>query len=142
MVVTKKSHTSVFDFYCWYYKLIGDVWAYFDHPLPEVASKYQKLGWIQENDCHSNFGSNIRNICILNNTNDILACEKDSVKYFPINVSYECRVNLLKELLSIKRNPHHLEGFSLEEVEILSKIWPALNLIKIIIPFIVSHNFT
>jgi len=54
---------------------------------------------------------------IYNNTNDILACEKDSVKYFPSNVSYEWRVNLLKELLAIKRNPHHLEGFSLEEVE-------------------------
>ena len=66
-----------------------------------------------------NFGSNIRNICILNNTNDILDCIKDSVKYFPINVSYEWRVNLLKELLSIKHNPHHLEGFSFEEIEIL-----------------------
>ena len=43
---------------------------------------------------------------------------KKTVKYFPINVSYEWRVNLLKELLSIKRNPHHLEGFSFEEVEI------------------------
>ena len=42
---------------------------------------------------------------------------KKTVKYFPSNVSYEWRVNLLKELLAIKRNPHHLEGFSLEEVE-------------------------
>ena len=46
-----------------------------------------------------------------------LLVKKDSVKYFPINVSYEWRGNLFKELLSIKRNPHHLEGFSLEEVE-------------------------
>ena len=36
-----------------------------------------------------------------------------------VKKTYEWRVNLLKELLSIKRNPHHLDGFTLEEVEIL-----------------------
>ena len=72
---------------------------------------------IQEKDCRSNFGSNISMICRLNDTLEIHACLKDSVKYFPINVSDSWRVDLLKELLSIKRNPHHLEGFSSAEVD-------------------------
>ena len=42
---------------------------------------------IQEKDCRSNFGSNISRICRLNDTTNIHACLKDSVQYFPINVS-------------------------------------------------------
>ena len=35
----------------------------------------------QENDCRSNFGLNIRNICLHNDTLDIFKCNKNSVKY-------------------------------------------------------------
>ena len=72
---------------------------------------------IQEKDCRSNFGSNISRICRLNDTTNIHAFLKDSVKYFPISVSDSWRVDLLIELLSIKRNPNHLEGFSSAEVD-------------------------
>ena len=42
---------------------------------------------IQEKDCRSSFGSNIRNICRFNDTYNIHDCIMDSVKYFLINVS-------------------------------------------------------
>ena len=73
---------------------------------------------LQEKDCRSNFGSNIKNICRLNDTTDIHACLKDSVKYFPINVSDCWRVDLLKELMSIRDNTHQLEGFSTAEINL------------------------
>ena len=74
---------------------------------------------IQEKDCRSNFGSNIKNICRLNNTTDIQTCLKDSVRYFPINVSDSWRVNFLKELISIKNNTYELEGFPPAEIDFL-----------------------
>ena len=71
---------------------------------------------IQEKDCRSNFGSNISNICRINNTMDILACVKDAVKYFPIDDTDFWQVNLLKELISVRNNTDQLEGFSLAEI--------------------------
>ena len=79
------------------------------------------LRLIQERDCRSNFGLNVRNICNRNNSTDILDCLKDSVKYYPINDSDCWRVNLLKELMSIKRNANYLEGFSADEINYLTE---------------------
>ena len=73
---------------------------------------------IQESDCRSNFASNIRNICRLNNTTHILFCQKDSVKYFPINEYDYWRVNLLKELRSLKES-NTVPGFSVDEITFL-----------------------
>ena len=81
----------------------------------EIISNLRR---VQENDCRSNFCSNIRNICRYNNTDDILFCLKDSVKYFPINDNDIWRVNLLKELISLK-NTNQLLGFTLEEIYFL-----------------------
>ena len=74
----------------------------------------------QENDCRSTFGSNIKNICLINDTLNILDCKKFSVKYFPINETDSWRVGALKELIqsknffSIDRLP--INGFSQEEI--------------------------
>ena len=69
----------------------------------------------QENDCRSNFGLNIRNICLHNHTLDIFKCNKNSVKYFPINDSDLWRVQILKELIEGK-NSHNINGFSTDEL--------------------------
>ena len=74
---------------------------------------------IQEKDCRSNFGSNIKNICRFNNTTDILACAKDSVQYFPISLADSWRVHCIKELISIKDNIFQLEGFLPVEIDFL-----------------------
>ena len=74
---------------------------------------------IQEKDCRSNFGSNIRNICRFNDTYNIHDCIRDSVKYFPINVSDNWRVGFLKELISVNKNNNHLDGLSSEEINLL-----------------------
>ena len=79
----------------------------------------RNLRRIQEKDCRSDFGSNIRNICRLNGTTNIFACLKDNIKYFPINESDVWRVDLLKELISIKRSPNNLVGFSCAEIDFL-----------------------
>ena len=71
------------------------------------------------NDCRSNFGSNIRNICRFNDTYNIHDCIRDSVKYFPINVSDNWRVGFLKELISVNNNNNHLDGLSSEEIKLL-----------------------
>ena len=76
------------------------------------------LRLVQENDCRSNFGSNIKNICGFTNSSDILFVIKDSVKYFPINDNELWRVNLLKDLLSL-RNDNELPGFSIDEINFL-----------------------
>ena len=81
----------------------------------------RNLRRIQEKDCRSHFGSNIRNICRLNGTNNIFACSKDSIKYFPINDRDFWRVGFLKELLSIKHSLNDLEGFSFAEIDFLIK---------------------
>ena len=74
---------------------------------------------IQEKDCRSNFGSNIKNICRCNNTTDILACAKDSVQYFPISLADSWRVHCVKELISIEDNIFQLEGFLPVEIDFL-----------------------
>ena len=81
----------------------------------------RNLRRIQEKDCRSHFGSNIRNICRLNGTNNIFACSKDSIKYFPINDRDFWRVGFLKELLSIKHSLNDLDGFSFAEIDFLIK---------------------
>lgn len=73
---------------------------------------------IQENDCRSNFGSNIKNICQYSNSSNILFCKRDSVKYFSINDDNLWRVNLLKELISLKSS-NLVPGFSVEEINFL-----------------------
>ena len=78
----------------------------------EIISNLRR---VQEKDCRSNFGSNIRNLCQYNNTTDILFCLKDSVKYFSIIDNDIWRVNLLKELISLK-NTDQLMGFTSEEI--------------------------
>ena len=60
-------------------------------------------------------------MCSRNNSTDIHACLKDSIKYYPINDSDCWRVNLLKELMSIKRNANYLEGFSADEINYLTE---------------------
>ena len=77
----------------------------------------RNLRRIQEKDCRSDFGSNIRNICRFNGTTNIFACLKDNIKYFTINESDFWRVDLLKELISIKRSPNNLVGFSRAEID-------------------------
>ena len=59
----------------------------------------QNLRFFQENDCRSTFTINIRNICRRNNVDNIFDCEKNGVKYFPIDENELCRVNFLKDLL-------------------------------------------
>ena len=58
----------------------------------------RNLRIIQENDCRSTFGINIRNICMRNNTENIFDCQKFGVKYFPIDNNDLWRVNFLKDL--------------------------------------------
>ena len=55
----------------------------------------------QENDCRSTFGRNIRNICIGNETMNILNCKKSALKYFPIKEVDIWRLNLLNDLKQI-----------------------------------------
>ena len=69
----------------------------------------------QENDCRSTFGLNIRNICLLNETENILECKKHSVKYFPIPENEFWRVNVLRDLIELKAS-HFVEGFSNDEL--------------------------
>ena len=52
------------------------------------------LRMCQERDCRSTFGSNIRNICLLNETENILERKKYSIKYFPIPENESWRVNI------------------------------------------------
>ena len=59
----------------------------------------QNLRFFQENDCRSTFTINIRNICRRNNVDNIFDCEKNGVKYFPIDENEIWRVNFLKDLL-------------------------------------------
>ena len=69
----------------------------------------------QENDCRSNFGLNIRNICLFNDTLDILECKKYSVKYFPISDRDLWRVDILKDLIELKES-HIIAGFASDEL--------------------------
>ena len=73
------------------------------------------LRMCQENDCRSTFGLNIRNICLLNETENILECKKHSVKYFPIPENEFWRVNVLRDLIELKAS-HFVEGFSNDEL--------------------------
>ena len=83
-------------------------------------SVISNLRQIQENDCRSNFGINIRYISLLNNNCDIRNCRKNSVKYFPINEEEAWRIDLLRQLIGFKYNP----GFRylLDEIAILIEI--------------------
>ena len=69
----------------------------------------------QENDCRSNFGLNIRNLCLANDTLDIFECKKNSAKYFPINDCELWRVNFLKEILEIISS-NSISGFTNDEL--------------------------
>ena len=81
----------------------------------DVISNLRKC---QENDCRSDFGLNIRNICQLNDTFDIRQCCKNSVKYFPVDESEIWRVNFLKDLMD-SRSSNQLSDLSSEEIELL-----------------------
>ena len=69
----------------------------------------------QESDCRSDFGMNIKNICLVNDNLDILECKKNSVKYFPINDCELWRVNFLKEILELKSSGS-TNGFTAQEL--------------------------
>ena len=79
----------------------------------EVISNLRRL---QENDCRSSFGSNIRNISMLNNNCDIRQCVKNSVKYFPVSVEAAWRIGLLHELLNLD-----FPGLSFGEIAVLKE---------------------
>ena len=69
----------------------------------------------QEGDCRSNFGLNIQNICLMNETSNIFECKKNSIKYFPIVEEDLWRVDILKEL----KESLGVEGFSNEELSFM-----------------------
>ena len=74
------------------------------------------LRLIQENDCRSTFGLNIRNICLKNNCNNIGDCKKNAIKYCQIDDNEIWRVDFLKELLALKKSPI-VSGFSKNELD-------------------------
>ena len=124
---------SVFELPCRTHRYLLEPLSEFKHLFTLLTNRFIKfyctlffcdkdiisnLRRIQESDCRSNFASNIRNICRLNNTTHILFCQKDSVKYFPINEYDYWRVNLLKELRSLKES-NTVPGFSVDEITFL-----------------------
>ena len=72
----------------------------------------------QEKDCRSNFGLNIRNICLWNDSLSILDCKKYSVKYSPITDGDLWRVPILKDLIELKES-HTVSGFLQEELNFI-----------------------
>ena len=76
------------------------------------------LRMCQEKDCRSNFGLNIRNICLCNDSLSILDCKKHSVKYSPITDGDLWRVSILKDLIELKES-HTVSGFLQEELHFI-----------------------
>ena len=72
----------------------------------------------QENDCRSSFGSNIRNISILNNNCDIRQCNKNSVKYFPVTDEDAWRIGPLIDLLNFQ-----IPGLSYDDIAIFKELF-------------------
>ena len=54
---------------------------------------------IQANDCRSDFGRNINNICRDSNNLAFSNVNKGDIKYFPIKDNEKWRVSILKQLL-------------------------------------------
>ena len=81
------------------------------------------LRLVQENDCRSTFGLNVRNICLKNNCNNIGECKKNAIKYCPIDDNEIWRVDFLKELIALKKSPI-VSGFSKNELDdIINHVW-------------------
>jgi hypothetical protein len=80
----------------------------------EIISNLRKC---QENDCRSNFGLNIHNLCLVNNLSisSFLKCKKFAVKYHPISDQELWRINILRELIEFN-NSYLISGFSKEEI--------------------------
>ena len=70
----------------------------------------------QEKDCRSNFGLNVRNICLKNNAVNILDCKRFAVKYFPIDENDKWRVRVLNDLILCKDSLIR-GGFSENEIK-------------------------
>ena len=81
----------------------------------EVISNLRR---VQENDCRSSFGSNIRNISIFNNNCDIRQCIKNSVKYFPVTDEDAWRIGPLLDLLNFQ-----IPGLSYDDIEIFKELF-------------------
>ena len=62
------------------------------------------LKCVQQYDCRSDFGSNIHNLCMLNGVNNVSLVSKGSITYFPINDQDKWRIDILKELLSVRKD--------------------------------------
>ena len=60
----------------------------------------KSLARLQAQDCRSDFGRNIRNLCNENKTFNFSENKKGDITYFPVSIENQWRVNLLKELLS------------------------------------------
>ena len=59
----------------------------------------RNLAFIQANDCRSDFGRNINNICRESKNLVFSNVSKGDIKYFPINDNDKWRVPILKQLL-------------------------------------------
>ena len=63
----------------------------------------KNLRIIQEKDMRSTFGMNVYNMCKINNTNDPLTLARNTVEYQPIIDCDLWKVDILKELLNVRK---------------------------------------
>lgn len=97
---------------------LTDRFLKFYHSLHNNAKPMiRNLKDLQENDQRSEFGANVRGICLVNNYDSIFSVEKGSVRYNPIDNNNIWRVQIVKELLLVRQNNYLTLNFHNLEIE-------------------------
>ena len=73
-------------------------------------------------DCRSVTGSNLRNILLISNKDDLSQLTRSYIKnmeYMPVPEQSEWKINMLSELINVKWGEAVIEGFEAEQIDAL-----------------------